>query len=286
MQRSKKRMSSSADSSTAAKPSAGGGGGGSHSRDATGTGGEGTAVDDAFMSGRGLYRFGASGAESYRSLPFASDEMRQILSLDRFDAADKLRYEPPRQFIQGASLPEWIINSQEWRNARFENKDQNVISEILRVPANMRSPEQRGSLAKWLMDVWPIANDMGFKRCVDMSEVMVYLVVDAGSYIVTEGDQGHTFFIIVSGTASVYKQVAGVVAQISKGKCFGELALTQGADVRQASVIAETRMELLSLHKLDYDHFVRDYQVSDINKVNSLHINTALRLLIPPFALH
>jgi hypothetical protein len=32
--------------------------------------------------------------------------------------------------------------------------------------------------------------------------------------------------------------------------------------LRQASVIADTRMELLTLHKLDYDHFVRDLQVS------------------------
>jgi hypothetical protein len=39
--------------------------------------------------------------------------------------------------------------------------------------------------------------------------------------------------------------------------------LTQGKDLRTATVAATTHLEVLSLHKLDYDYFVRDIQETE-----------------------
>ena len=50
---------------------------------------------------------------------------------------------------------------------------------------------------------------------------------------------------------------------LSKGNSFGELALTAGDDHRSATVRAKTRVEILQLHKVDYDHFVKDFQVAE-----------------------
>lgn len=58
-------------------------------------------------------------------------------------------------------------------------------------------------------------------------------------------------------------QGIGQVAMLKTGHSFGELALTDGDDLRGATVRATTPMEILQLHKVDYDHFVKDIQVAE-----------------------
>jgi CRP-like cAMP-binding protein len=53
-----------------------------------------------------------------------------------------------------------------------------------------------------------------------------------------------------------------VVAKKKKGETFGEIALT-GKDQRTATIRAVTIVEVLRLHKVDYDHFVRDIQLAE-----------------------
>jgi hypothetical protein len=60
----------------------------------------------------------------------------------------------------------------------------------------------------------------------------------------------------------VNKEGIGVVAQLEKGNSFGEIAL-QGKDLRTATITALTKVEALSLHKADYDHFVKDIQMAE-----------------------
>ena len=50
---------------------------------------------------------------------------------------------------------------------------------------------------------------------------------------------------------------------VGKGKGFGEIALTQGDDLRTATVTATSHVECVRLHKSNYDYFVRDIQVID-----------------------
>lgn len=102
------------------------------------------------------------------------------------------------------------------------------IANILRTPLEERSSLQVTNLAKWIMTVWDVAKSMGFKRCVDMSQAMGIQTFNEGEYIVTEGERGLTFYIIVSGSAIVHKQELGDVGNLTKGMSFGELALTQG----------------------------------------------------------
>ena len=75
------------------------------------------------------------------------------------------------------------------------------------------------------------------------------MVVPAGAELAKEGDFGHSFFVIVEGTAQV--AVAGaILRKLAPGDVFGEVAvLTSGR--RTASVTATTPMTLISLFKRD-----------------------------------
>ena len=61
-----------------------------------------------------------------------------------------------------------------------------------------------------------------------------------------EGDDGSEFFVILAGTVSVNRQ-GRQVATLGPGGAFGELALLLENVPRNASVVAETDVELVVL---------------------------------------
>jgi CRP-like cAMP-binding protein len=198
---------------------------------------------------------------SFREIPFESEEMKRLLSMEVPDYVEKKG--PDAKYDSNALMPDWILSNPEWKSTRCDSGDNNLISEILQIAFSGRTQEQSTVLVKWLMSVWEIASTMGFKRCISMTEAMQYATYEPSKPIVTEGERGLVFYIIVSGLANVHKEGIGNVAQLTKGQSFGELALTQGKDLRTASVVASTRTEIICLHKRDYDHFVRDIQLGE-----------------------
>jgi CRP/FNR family transcriptional regulator, cyclic AMP receptor protein len=67
--------------------------------------------------------------------------------------------------------------------------------------------------------------------------------VAADTTIVTEGDPGNEFFVILDGTATVRRH-GRKVATLGPGNGFGELALFEDAP-RNATITADTDMELV-----------------------------------------
>ena len=67
--------------------------------------------------------------------------------------------------------------------------------------------------------------------------------VPAGTTIVTEGDNGNEFFVIIEGNATV-SRAGRKVTTLGPGAGFGELALLENAP-RNATVVADTDMELV-----------------------------------------
>ncbi len=78
--------------------------------------------------------------------------------------------------------------------------------------------------------------------------------VEAGKVLVQQGKTGREFIFIVEGKARVEKD-GKVMRQVSKGDFFGEVALIDG-ESRTATVIAETDMTLLIVHKPSFDHLL------------------------------
>jgi CRP/FNR family transcriptional regulator, cyclic AMP receptor protein len=74
--------------------------------------------------------------------------------------------------------------------------------------------------------------------------------VSEGKTLVTEGETGHEFFVILSGKAKVLRH-GRKIADIGPGAAFGELALLEKAP-RNATVVAETDMDLVVLGQREF----------------------------------
>jgi CRP/FNR family transcriptional regulator, cyclic AMP receptor protein len=74
--------------------------------------------------------------------------------------------------------------------------------------------------------------------------------VAAGTTIVTEGEPGNEFFVIIEGNARVSRHGRRITT-LEPGAGFGELALL-GKAPRNATVIAETDMEVVVLGEGDF----------------------------------
>jgi CRP-like cAMP-binding protein len=80
--------------------------------------------------------------------------------------------------------------------------------------------------------------------------------VDTGKRLVTEGDTGTEFFVIVDGTATVQRH-GQKVAEVGPGDFFGDLALLDRAP-RNATITADTPMELLVLGQREFAGLIDD----------------------------
>jgi voltage-gated potassium channel len=72
---------------------------------------------------------------------------------------------------------------------------------------------------------------------------------EAGVELTTEGDFGHSVFVILDGTAQVVID-GGVVRNLSAGDLFGEIAVLSSGR-RTATVVSSTPMVLVSVFKRD-----------------------------------
>mmetsp|Transcript_15434 Transcript_15434/g.29053 ORF Transcript_15434/g.29053 Transcript_15434/m.29053 type:complete len:848 (-) Transcript_15434:296-2839(-) len=205
------------------------------------------------------YDDGWENAASYADMKFKSEEMNHLLKLEESPTKDKIM---KLDYAAEHLFPQWIIDNKDWKSTQSK-KNENKISDILQIQYANRSVEQTSTLIHWLMSVWQTAYMLGYKRCGQMFKVFHFLTYKPGTDVIVENERGLTFYIVISGTATVHKDGIGVVATITKGMSFGELALTEGNDVRSATVRAHTELELLRLHKVDYDHFVKDIQLAE-----------------------
>lgn len=90
------------------------------------------------------------------------------------------------------------------------------------------------------------------KQIADLAEIANYM---AGATLVKEGDDGDSFFVILSGEAKV--QVKGrTVNRAIPGDHFGEISLLDGG-VRTASVSSETPLTVLMIHRSAFQKLLR-----------------------------
>ena len=80
--------------------------------------------------------------------------------------------------------------------------------------------------------------------------------VDAGKQLVSEGETGTEFFVVIDGNAVVSRR-GQKVAELGPGGFFGELALLDKAP-RNATVTAATPMELVVLGQREFAGLIDD----------------------------
>jgi CRP/FNR family transcriptional regulator, cyclic AMP receptor protein len=74
--------------------------------------------------------------------------------------------------------------------------------------------------------------------------------VSAGKTLISEGETGHEFFVILDGSARVSRR-GRKIAALGPGDAFGELALLEKAP-RNSTIVAESDMELVVLGQREF----------------------------------
>jgi ATP-binding cassette, subfamily B, bacterial len=86
--------------------------------------------------------------------------------------------------------------------------------------------------------------------------------IPAGGGVVTEGDDGDRFYVVLSGMLSVSQQTRGAQSVLRPGDYFGEVALAMDIP-RTASVRALTPVTVASCDRATFEEFVRPLFADD-----------------------
>ena len=86
--------------------------------------------------------------------------------------------------------------------------------------------------------------------------------VRAGAGVVTEGDEGDRFYVVLSGMLSVSQASRGAQRVLRPGDYFGEVALAMNVP-RTASVRALTPATVASCDRETFDEFIRPLFADD-----------------------
>jgi CRP-like cAMP-binding protein len=100
----------------------------------------------------------------------------------------------------------------------------------------------------------PLFSNLSQRHLGEIAKHADQVQVEAGRVLVQEGKTGWEFIFIVEGKARVEK-TGKVIRQLSRGDFFGEISLIDGGP-RTATVIAETNMTILVVHKTSFDHLL------------------------------
>ncbi|KAI4147394.1 MAG: hypothetical protein LQ340_005571 [Diploschistes diacapsis] len=112
----------------------------------------------------------------------------------------------------------------------------------------MDSAFQRRRMYESFLEEVPLLSSLTPYERAKIADALETQRFEPGNQIIREGDKGESFYILESGTASVYKHVTGseVLKTYHKGDYFGELALLDDKP-RAATVIATSEVKVATL---------------------------------------
>jgi CRP/FNR family cyclic AMP-dependent transcriptional regulator len=102
----------------------------------------------------------------------------------------------------------------------------------------------------------PLFSNLSQRHLGEIGKHADQVQLERGRVLVQQGKTGLEFIFIVEGKARVEKN-GKVIRRLSGGDFFGEISLIDG-EPRTSSVIAETDMTLLIVHKPSFDHLLED----------------------------
>lgn len=123
------------------------------------------------------------------------------------------------------------------------------------------SPRAAGATAHELSRIGLLATLPG-ETLAKLAQEMRREQVAAGAQIVTEGDDGDRFYVVIAGMLSVAQTTRGAVGVLRPGDYFGEVALAMGVP-RTASVRALTPATLASCDRDTFDRYIRPLFADD-----------------------
>lgn len=118
-------------------------------------------------------------------------------------------------------------------------------------------------------------SDLSKKELKSVEKLMTPTAIKAGTEFIVEGEVGREAFIILEGSASVWRR-GRLVATVEAGTVLGEMAVLTGIS-RTATVKAETDLELRVLVRREFlglldtsPTMTRKLLISTINRIQEL----------------
>lgn len=118
-------------------------------------------------------------------------------------------------------------------------------------------------------------SDLSKKELKSVAQLMTPTTVKAGTEFIVEGEVGREAFIILEGSASVWRRDR-LVATVEAGTVLGEMAVLTGIS-RTATVKAETDLDLRVLVRREFlglldtsPTMTRKLLISTINRIQEL----------------
>lgn len=105
-----------------------------------------------------------------------------------------------------------------------------------------------------LLNKVPLFSNLSQRALKEIAKHADQVQVENGRVLAQQGKTGWEFIFIVEGKARVEKN-GKFVRQLTGGDFFGEISLIDG-EPRTATVIAETDMTILIVHKPSFDHLI------------------------------
>jgi hypothetical protein len=140
----------------------------------------------------------------------------------------------------------------------FDLNDESVRHEFLElfdVAFSPEAPAASGGTASGVA-ASPLFSDFRPDELMAVIRGLKLLTFEPGEIVVSEGETGHSLFIVASGRARAYLKDRGgknvQVRELVDGDFFGEIALMTGGP-RTATVTALSRCELLELDRATFD---------------------------------
>mmetsp|Transcript_23756 Transcript_23756/g.77245 ORF Transcript_23756/g.77245 Transcript_23756/m.77245 type:complete len:910 (-) Transcript_23756:1251-3980(-) len=118
----------------------------------------------------------------------------------------------------------------------------------------------------------PILSALTDSQLLSLGASLLEQSFSKGQFIFKKDDEGDTFYIVEEGQLIVIGGSGMELAKLSKGSCFGELALLR-SDVRAASVQAVTDCRVLAITRLTFEEAVE----GSLQKLQQLWRLNALR---------
>ncbi len=119
----------------------------------------------------------------------------------------------------------------------------------------------------------PLFSNLSKRHLNEIAKHADQVPIRAGKVLAQQGSTGWEFILIAGGKAKVEKN-GKVIRRLSAGDYFGEISLMDG-EPRTATVIAETDMTILVVHRRSFDHLLDT--VPDLQKKIMLSLCKYLR---------
>ena len=123
------------------------------------------------------------------------------------------------------------------------------------------SPRSAGATQHELSRIGLLATLPG-ETLARLAQRMTREDIPAGARIMTEGEPGDRFYVVLSGILSVSQQSLGAKGVLRPGDYFGEVALAMHVP-RTATILAMTPATVASCDQETFDEFVRPLFADD-----------------------